>query len=218
MADVPDPNTGFLPPDASPAPAPLAFDKADFAGNQALQCKNCARTIDTRYYEVNGVVVCEPCRVRLDEWLVDRPLENLPKSILLGLGAAFVGGLAWFLVQHFAHLQVGLISILCGWLVGTAVRRGSGNRGGWPYQVVAVALTYVSVGGAIAAELFFDPSLAGKAISPALVLISVVAGPWFGGFMGTLIFGFGLWRALRMNAKAVLAASGPFDVRPPTAA
>ncbi|HEX2223383.1 MAG TPA: hypothetical protein VHN15_04160, partial [Thermoanaerobaculia bacterium] len=41
--------------------------------------------------------------------------------------------------------EVGLISILVGFLVGAGVKKGSGGYGGWKYQTLAVALTYVAI-------------------------------------------------------------------------
>ena len=42
-------------------------------------------------------------------------------------------------------MQLGLVAIAVGLLVGWAVRKGSGGRGGWKFQALAMALTYVSI-------------------------------------------------------------------------
>ena len=39
----------------------------------------------------------------------------------------------------------GLVGIALGLFVGFAVRKGSGGRGGWRYQALAMALTYLSI-------------------------------------------------------------------------
>ena len=41
--------------------------------------------------------------------------------------------------------EVGLIAIVVGFMVGTAVRKGSQGRGGWKYQALAMFLTYTSI-------------------------------------------------------------------------
>ena len=43
--------------------------------------------------------------------------------------------------------EIGLVAIVVGLLVGGAVRKGSGARGGWFYQLMAVALTYAAISG-----------------------------------------------------------------------
>jgi hypothetical protein len=44
-----------------------------------------------------------------------------------------------------AHLEIGIVAILIGYMVGYAVRKGAGGRGGRRFQILAVALTYASV-------------------------------------------------------------------------
>ena len=38
-----------------------------------------------------------------------------------------------------------MVAIAVGFMVGTAVRKGSGGRGGWAYQTLAIALTYLAI-------------------------------------------------------------------------
>ncbi len=58
--------------------------------------------------------------------------------------------------------EFGLIAILVGYAVGIAVRRGSSGRGGWPYQLLAVGLTYASIVGSYL-PLVFAEVRAGRA-------------------------------------------------------
>ena len=51
----------------------------------------------------------------------------------------------YFGVLKLTGYEVGLISILVGILVGGAVRKGSGGRGGWAYQALAIFLTYSAI-------------------------------------------------------------------------
>jgi hypothetical protein len=66
-------------------------------------------------------------------------------AALCGIGAAIVGAFIYFAVLYFANLQIGIIAILIGYMVGYTVRVGASGRGGFRFQILAVALTYGSV-------------------------------------------------------------------------
>src|SRR5207302_1730075 len=63
-----------------------------------------------------------------------------------------VAAIIWYLIRKATGYEVGIVAILVGFLIGGAVRKGSGNRGGWVYQLMAVLLTY----GCISASLLSD--------------------------------------------------------------
>jgi len=48
-------------------------------------------------------------------------------------------------VIAFAHLEIGIVAILIGYMVGYSVRRGAEGRGGLRFQVLAAVLTYLAV-------------------------------------------------------------------------
>jgi hypothetical protein len=54
-------------------------------------------------------------------------------------------GVGPFVIAALFGLGVGIVAILIGYMVGYAVRKGAGNRGGRRFQVLAVALTYGAV-------------------------------------------------------------------------
>src|SRR5207237_1674878 len=64
---------------------------------------------------------------------------------LFGLGAGIVGAAIYYAVIALANLEIGIVAILIGYMVGYAVRRGAGGRGGRRFQALAVALTYLSI-------------------------------------------------------------------------
>jgi hypothetical protein len=74
----------------------------------------------------------------------------LIKAGLFGSAAALAGFLIYFGVMKLTGLEIGLISILVGFMVGSAVRAGSENRGGWLYQLLAIFLTYSAIGASYA--------------------------------------------------------------------
>jgi hypothetical protein len=136
---------------------PLQFDRAvtdgsvDASRGVAVQCGTCRAAINTEYYQVNRAVVCERCR-RAIEAAAETPLGAAPMigAAIGGLGAAIVGAAIYFAVIAIAHLEIGIIAILTGYMVGSMVRKGAGGRGGLRFQVLAIALTYASIAMAYA--------------------------------------------------------------------
>jgi hypothetical protein len=57
-------------------------------------------------------------------------------------------------VIAIANLEIGIVAILIGYMVGYSVRKGAGGRGGRRFQIVAVALTDASVALAYAPLAF----------------------------------------------------------------
>ncbi|RPJ75425.1 MAG: hypothetical protein EHM24_04310 [Acidobacteria bacterium] len=128
----------------------LQFDRADFGTGAApaLACANCAAPIASAYYETGGKTICEACRYTLEAFMESRAgVGGAVKAVLAGLGAAIAGGVLYYAVLALSGYEFGLIAIVVGYLVGRAVRWGSGNRGGAFYQAVAVVLTYVAIVG-----------------------------------------------------------------------
>jgi hypothetical protein len=141
---------------ASQREAPLQFDIAEphTAGADAgvpappagLTCTGCKAAIATSYYEVNGAVVCARCRGALDASMAGASRgSRVLKAGLLGFGAAIVGAALYFAIAALTGYEIGLVAIAVGFLVGKAVQKGSGGRGGWAYQTMAVTFTYFAI-------------------------------------------------------------------------
>jgi hypothetical protein len=64
---------------------------------------------------------------------------------MYGLGAALAGCALYATVAIVTGLEIGLIAIVVGFMVGKAIRRGSNGLGGRPRQVMAVVLTYFAI-------------------------------------------------------------------------
>src|SRR6476659_6731970 len=116
----------------------LQFDRvaveSDPAGGQAhagVVCSACHQPIPREYYSVNGHVMCEHCRNGIED-AVETPKGAGPLLIaaLFGLGAGIAGASIYFAVIYFAHLEIGIVAILIGYMVGSAVRKGAAGRGG----------------------------------------------------------------------------------------
>lgn len=135
-------------------PAALQFEHAEFATPATVACAACRTPIATRYYEANGQVVCDACAASLERGLTTGTAAGRwLRAAAFGSAAAVAGAVVWYAVRELVHLEIGLIAIGIGMLVGTAVHKGARGHGGWPYQILAVVLTYVSIVSASAPYL-----------------------------------------------------------------
>ena len=111
-----------------------------------MACAHCATALVNYYYDVNGHTVCERCRYAIEAKLTGgSPSRRFLMAFGAGLGAAILGALVYYGVVALTGYEIGLIAIAVGYGVGTAVRWGSGGRGGRGYQILAVALTYLAI-------------------------------------------------------------------------
>jgi len=127
----------------------LQFDRAEgagAAGGTGATCAACNRAISDSYFEVNGKIVCPACRSRLAaEWNRGSSGGRFFKALVLGLFAGAVGAGIWFALLKLFNIELGLVAIVVGLLVGGAVRKGSNGRGGWAYQTLAMFITYSAI-------------------------------------------------------------------------
>src|SRR5947208_3191295 len=116
------------------------------ADKLSVLCAACGTPIETEYYDVNGNICCGRCRTALESD-AETPRGIVPLLIAgaFGLGAGLVGAAIYYAVIAIANLEIGLVAILIGYMVGYAVRKGARGRGGLRFQILAVALTYASV-------------------------------------------------------------------------
>ena len=132
---------------ADPTQAPeLQFESAEFTTPEASACGLCGATIHDAYYQVNEAVACEKCRFDVE---TRRASGSAPgrflKAALLGTLAGALGAALYYGVRALTGYEFGLIAVVVGFMVGGAVKAGSAQRGGWPYQVLAMFLTYASI-------------------------------------------------------------------------
>ena len=142
--------------------------------------------------------------------------EPLPiaKALILGFGAALVGAVIYWAVIRFFRLEIGIVAVLNGWMVGKAMRIGSGGRGGRVLQVAAALLTYLSVGMAYVPLALSAGAAINLAtlLSAALLPVYVVLGSLPGGLISALIIGFGMVQAWQLTGTPALDIQGPFRV------
>ena len=136
-----------------PAPqGPLQFEEAEYAPETpgGLTCSECKSPIVDRYYETSGRVVCEPCRVRIQQaYEGGSKVGRAARAPLLGGVAAAVAGAIYYGITKATDSNFGLVAVVVGLLIGGAVKAGSGGRGGLFYQLLALFLTYTTIGASI---------------------------------------------------------------------
>ena len=208
----------------SPAPAndgsvsPLQFDKAEFAQAPSVRsCSRCHQVMGQEYFAAAGAVVCSACARTLTG-------EGQPKTALLraaayGAGAALIGTVIWLAILKISHnSQFGLVAIAVGLLVGFAVKKGSGGVGGWKYQAMAMALTYVSITASYVPMVMKGlaetaaTGLGDRALLAAIVFGIAFAMPFLSGasnIIGILIIGIALYEAWKLNKR--VPVTGPFQ-------
>lgn len=131
---------------------PLQFDRvvtnsgSDVPPSPVVVCAGCKVRIQTQYYDVNGASLCGTCRAAAAA-AAETPTGIAPllKSAAFGAGAGVVGAAIYYAVIAIAHLEIGIVAILIGYMVGYSVRKGAGGRGGRRFQVLAAVLTYLAV-------------------------------------------------------------------------
>jgi hypothetical protein len=112
----------------------------------AVTCAGCRTPIATEYFDVNGQTFCARCRAVVEAHAeTPRGLAPFAIAALFGLGAGIAGAIIYYAVMAILHLEIGIVAILIGYMVGYSVRRGLNGRGGLRYQILAAALTYASV-------------------------------------------------------------------------
>jgi len=229
--------------------ADLQFDKVvrQGAGTPgALSCAYCKRPLGAEYYDVSGKSACAGCRGQI-EALIQPPEGAGPflTALLFGTVAGVAGAILYYAVIAITNFEIGIVAIAIGFMVGYAVRKGAGGRGGRRFQVLAVVLTYLAVGlaytplvvkGAIESRTKAGASATARtpedttATRPsAIKLVAVIAGfvvalPVMviaGGLPSSLlsaaIIFFGMQQAWRMTGVPRLKITGPYRVGAPPA-
>jgi hypothetical protein len=148
------PKIGLRRAEASPPPMPVAgdaglqFERADFAkpAGQTVTCSGCKSVINDAYYEVNGKIACAKCHDGLKAALGGGSgMIRFLRALGAGIAAAAVGSAIWYAILKAMNMELGLIAIAVGLLVGFAVRWGCNGRGGWLYKSLAMLLTYCAI-------------------------------------------------------------------------
>src|SRR5262249_41655838 len=126
----------------NPLPQELQFQHAEPIPEHAVdlnaeRCKVCGTIIGTSYFHAQGHVVCPTCAERIQSGQQAPPAISLARATLYGLGAGLAGCILYAAVAILLNLEIGIIAIAVGIMVGKAVRAGSNGLGGRPQQILA---------------------------------------------------------------------------------
>jgi hypothetical protein len=164
----------------------LQFDRAvhSDAPNAAegLACAMCGTALRAQYYHVAEQPTCASCKDAVERANQNAAVKSRRAGILarafgFGLAAAVAGAILYYAVIAITGWEIGLVAIVIGFMVGWAVRKGSGEAGGRRYQWLAVVLTYFAVGLAYTPLAFKSFAEGGGPKDAAVADSSGVASP-----------------------------------------
>lgn len=122
------------------------FGTAEYQSQPGVEsCKSCKQTLTGRYFRINGSIACERCTEQLKTQLPKDTHAAFVRGLIFGVGGAVLGLVLYSGFGIITGIVIGYISLAVGFIVGKAMRLGSGGIGGRRYQVAAVLLTYAAV-------------------------------------------------------------------------
>jgi hypothetical protein len=169
-------------PESIPPPhgEPLQFDAAvpRAGAHAAAACAQCKRPIVSTYWETGGLVLCESCKMALDDLHGENAgagAAPTARALLFGVGAAVAGAAIYLIILLFSGYQIGLVAILVGWMVGWSVRKGTRDRGGRRFQVMAVILTYFAISVSYVPQMIMSNAAAARANDDGSSAVKITA-------------------------------------------
>jgi hypothetical protein len=149
----------------TPADNTPQFGKAEFAGSSSADaCHFCKQTIVGKYFRVNTGMACASCADVAKRELNKDNHAAFIRAVLFGCGGALLGLILYATVSIVTGLEIGYVSLAVGFIVGKAMKMGSGGVGGRRYQFTAVALTYAAVSmAAIPIYMYYQSHETGQA-------------------------------------------------------
>src|SRR6266849_8276836 len=122
------------------------FGTAEYLGKPGNDhCQFCHLPIAGNYYRINNAMACGGCAEKMRGALATDTHAAFVRALLYGIGAAVVGMILYAVFEIATGLIIGYVSLAVGWMVGTAMMKGSNGVGGRRYQITAALLTYAAV-------------------------------------------------------------------------
>jgi hypothetical protein len=157
---------GQSPPE-TPAAPDLQFDRVESTVDIAsgagpsdtagILCSACGTAMLDDYYSIGGKSICANCRASVETTrATSRTSKAFLKALGFGLGAALAGAAVYYAVIALLDLEIGIVAILIGWMVGRAIQKALPGGGLRRYQVLAAVLTYFAVGVAYMPLMFSE--------------------------------------------------------------
>jgi Flp pilus assembly protein TadB len=122
------------------------FGTAEYVGSPGGDhCQFCHQPIAGTYYRISDAMSCANCAQQMRGQLSKDTPAVYMRALLFGVGAAIAGLILYATFEIVTGIIIGYISLAVGWMVGTAMMKGSKGVGGRRYQIAAVLLTYAAV-------------------------------------------------------------------------
>ncbi len=180
------------------------------------QCSQCKleipegeeTVIHTKNKKIPTVTLCRSCKSKIDETFKAETTDvNLPMAAVAGGMGAILAALIWYGFVVVTNRQIGLISVIIGWLIAKAVIIGAGNKRGAKLQVMSAVATFLSL--ALSEYLIFrhflKPLLEAEGyivpllISPG-VMVSMVIDSLAADSLTLIFWKISLWIAFKVPA------------------
>jgi hypothetical protein len=133
------------------------FGTAEYSSKpRSNRCQFCEQT-GGNYYRVNDAMACPGCVEKMiSERAADKHAAYV-RAVTSGIGAAVAGLVGYALIAILLQgWVISYMSLGVGWLVGTAMMKGSNGVGGRRYQIIAALLTYAAVSmAAVPISIYF---------------------------------------------------------------
>jgi len=121
------------------------FGTAEYKSTGHQICAGCKKPLSGSYFRINGALACDACTQQIKMRSPQDSHSTFVRGILFGIGGAIAGLILYSTFTIVTGIIIGYVSLAVGWLVGTAMKKGSQGVGGRRYQIAAVALTYSAV-------------------------------------------------------------------------
>jgi len=135
-------------PEQLPSVDALQFRRAQpmvtMESPSAQSCAACKQLIIGEHYQVRNQVICPQCAAKISAGQQSQKPVSLLRPVIYGAGAALAGCLLYAVVLAMG-VQIGIVALAVGWMVGKAIRHASYGTGGRKQQILAVALTYFAI-------------------------------------------------------------------------
>jgi hypothetical protein len=234
-------------PDPLPSVDDLQFHRAEPVnkGEEAPSpqiCAACKLPLQSEYFKVQNNVICPACAAKIEAGRQAPKPVPWVRAVVYGAGAALAGCILYAIVLMMG-VQIGIVALLVGYMVGKAIRRATYGVGGRPQQILAVALTYFAISTSFVPAMIYEvgkqaknkpkaavsapvqpakPSISpAKAIGGLLVLAAI--SPFLelfsspvGGLISLFILFIGLQRAWALTARHDILVTGPYACPTPS--
>ncbi|MGA3190140.1 MAG: hypothetical protein ABSF22_23785 [Bryobacteraceae bacterium] len=194
-------------------------------------CAACKQPISGQYYQVRNQVICPSCAAKIEAGRQSPKPLPIFRAVIYGAAAALAGCLLYAAVLAMG-VQIGIVAIAVGWMVGKAIRHASYGLGGRPQQILAVALTYFAISTSVLPAGIFlavkhanthstthsTPAVQNvKQILPGILLLAA-ASPFLelgsspaSGILSIIILFVGLRYAWALTARHEILVAGPYS-------